>query len=645
MRAVALVHVHEHGRQALERAGVRQRAGVDRAAADELVRELERERLGIGVVAADQRVLVGRPSPPRVGRRRANAGPRRPARRAVSATPRRATVASVAGQHAALLEAQLGGDGEHRRAADRVARSRAVSSVAFDFVASTTRSTSRTASLVRRALDAETAGRSRARGPRRASRSRRRRPSAASRSASARPKLPVPPTIATFICARASSAASATRARGVRVGHQRPRDDRPHARVAVVRVGLVDRRARRSGPRSTGDVRRRRAAREPLQHRSAGPFTARPPISGLTATHGTRRASSALADRRDGQDRPDADVRVARRDQDHVGAARAPRARPAPAARRRRHRSGRPSTSSRWPRATNHSWKGNAPAGVVDDRAQPVVGRGEQRGCRARRARASRAVTAESGSPATQGLRAHEVQPEVAVAEPEPVLAAEAATRSRARSTSRRRGPSRAPRRRGRRARRGRCRGRARRGGRAPRGRRRRSRSRSARRLEHGREPAAKRAPPTPPARRATFTAPASAACVCGPARSRGAQSSACRGRRRAAAGRRGDPAARGAEAARAARAVERLEQARRRRARARSSCRRPPRRAPRASASGSRPERAQVVRLDARKVGVDDERGPVRLGERGGDRGALPAAGRPRAHRPARARGPRRRR
>ena len=97
-------------------------------------------------------------------------------------------------------------------------------------------------------------------------------------------------------------------------------------------------------------------------------------------------------------------------------------------------------------------------------------------------AAASRAVTLESGSPLLQRLRAHEVQPEIAVTEPEPRLAAELRDRRRARATSRPRGPSRVPRRSDRPARRGSSRGRARRACRAPRGRRRRFRSRSRRR-------------------------------------------------------------------------------------------------------------------------------------------------------------------
>ena len=60
VRLVAAVQVHDHRRQALERAGARERAGVERAARDELAGELERELLRGRVVAADQGVLLGR---------------------------------------------------------------------------------------------------------------------------------------------------------------------------------------------------------------------------------------------------------------------------------------------------------------------------------------------------------------------------------------------------------------------------------------------------------------------------------------------------------------------------------------------------------------------------------------------------------
>ena len=53
--------------------------------------------------------------------------------------------------------------------------------------------------------------------------------------------------------------------------------------------------------------------------RSAGPLTARPPISGLTATHGHAARRERLADRSHGEDRADRDVGVARREEDQVG--------------------------------------------------------------------------------------------------------------------------------------------------------------------------------------------------------------------------------------------------------------------------------------------------------------------------------------
>ena len=53
--------------------------------------------------------------------------------------------------------------------------------------------------------------------------------------------------------------------------------------------------------------------------RSAGPFTARPPTSGLTATHGHAPLRERRPDRLDREDRPDRDVRVARGDHDQLG--------------------------------------------------------------------------------------------------------------------------------------------------------------------------------------------------------------------------------------------------------------------------------------------------------------------------------------
>ena len=57
-----------------------------------------------------------------------------------------------------------------------------------------------------------------------------------------------------------------------------------------------------------------------------------------------------------------------------------------------------PSTSSRWPRATNHSWNGSSPAGVASHVRRRSSVAGSSAGS-SPKARAIRAVTAESGSP------------------------------------------------------------------------------------------------------------------------------------------------------------------------------------------------------------------------------------------------------
>ena len=60
VRLVALVDVHDHGRQAFQRAGGGERAAVDRAPGGDPPGELEDGRLRVRVVAADERVLLGR---------------------------------------------------------------------------------------------------------------------------------------------------------------------------------------------------------------------------------------------------------------------------------------------------------------------------------------------------------------------------------------------------------------------------------------------------------------------------------------------------------------------------------------------------------------------------------------------------------
>ena len=161
--------------------------------------------------------------------------------------------------------------------------------------------------------------------------------------------------------------------------------------------------------------------------RSAGPFTARPPISGLTATHGTRRCASASRS-----------SRTARIGQTETyGLLGASRIRSASAIASSTPGAGRAasspskrtaSTSSRCPRATNHSWNGNVPAGVSSQVRSRSSVAGSSRAATPS-AVASRAVTAESGSPDAQRLCSHEMEPEITVAEREPVLAAERADR------------------------------------------------------------------------------------------------------------------------------------------------------------------------------------------------------------------------
>ena len=144
--------------------------------------------------------------------------------------------------------------------------------------------------------------------------------------------------------------------------------------------------------------------------------------------------------------------------------------------------------------------------GCLDERAEPVVGRGEQRDSDAECRRESGGHRRERLAP-PERLRPHEVEPEVAVAEAEPVLAAELRGGLERVPGLVRASPPSLLVRAGRRAHRGRCRGRAR-----P------SRPRTSRssptlpiavipsRSVASTRPRRKRAAPTPPASTATFT-------------------------------------------------------------------------------------------------------------------------------------------
>ena len=152
--------------------------------------------------------------------------------------------------------------------------------------------------------------------------------------------------------------------------------------------------------------------------RSAGPFTARPPINGLTATHGTRRRTSAsrIAETaRIGSIDTYGLLGAMSSSSAESIASRTPGAGTADSLPSKRTRS----ASSRCPRATNHSWNGNSPAAVpIHVRNRSSVA-GSRRVVTPSDAK-MRAVTAESGSPRAQRLRAHEVQAEIAVAQAEP---------------------------------------------------------------------------------------------------------------------------------------------------------------------------------------------------------------------------------
>ena len=151
---VAAVQVDDHRGQALERARARERAGVERAPADELAGKPERELLRRGVVAADECVLVRRGRVEVARGDRVQTGDDR-ARDERPGRARRASVASGSGRTPSRRERERARDREQRRRAERVRRaSRAVSSAASAATASTARSTPATASSLTAPVDA-----------------------------------------------------------------------------------------------------------------------------------------------------------------------------------------------------------------------------------------------------------------------------------------------------------------------------------------------------------------------------------------------------------------------------------------------------------------------------------------------------------
>ena len=121
MRLVALVDVHDHGREAFQRAGGGQRAAVDRAPGGDPPGELEDGRLRVRVVAADERVLLGRRVSAEVaGGEGVQAGDDRPVDDVPD--PRGHGCRLGRRRDAVRSERQLGGDREDRGRPDRVAQ-------------------------------------------------------------------------------------------------------------------------------------------------------------------------------------------------------------------------------------------------------------------------------------------------------------------------------------------------------------------------------------------------------------------------------------------------------------------------------------------------------------------------------------------
>ena len=288
MRLVALVHVHDHGRHALERPRARERPRVDRAARRELPGELEHERFR----ARDRRRRRACPPPvpprPPDWRPRASAGRRSRARRARPGSWRRSTLPRQSASTPSFVNDSSAAT-ERTGVVPIAARSeRAVSTAPSALVVRTTRSAARTASsFVAPSTPASSPPSSVAAAPARsASRDpiTTPYPAATRRTASAMPKLPGSPD-ERDLHERASIAASSV------VWASRRAASRSVMSVSVTTRGTSPRRrgprpqrrsrARRAGPCNTlshgsGSSRRRaaassgRAGRGRRGHRSAG---------------------------------------------------------------------------------------------------------------------------------------------------------------------------------------------------------------------------------------------------------------------------------------------------------------------------------------------------------------------------------------
>ena len=261
--AVALVEVHDHRREALERASARERAGVERAAG----------RRG------SRRARARAPSRPRRRRRRTRPRPAAPRRRGVEAASEWSPASDRAvelgldslgerrrvarGQDARRREAQLGGDGEHRRRADRVAQlacgvERGLGLRREDDEVGVCARRRRSSRRLRRAPRAAAARALASREPMTTS-----CPAPTSRVGERAPNGPVPPTIATRT--RPPATTSASRRSDVAVAHERRRDDELDGRLGAARPPRRS-RARRSSPRNTVHVGGCRPARHAREH-------------------------------------------------------------------------------------------------------------------------------------------------------------------------------------------------------------------------------------------------------------------------------------------------------------------------------------------------------------------------------------------
>ena len=379
--------------------------------------ELERQLLRLRVVAADERVLVAAAPPTRFEA----ASECRPATTGASSSSwiRFAIdVASAVGftppgpKESSAQTESTGVEPIVWR------RSRAVSTAASALTASRTRSTPRTASSFGRPLRSERRRRlARALRVARADHDldarvdealRHRLPEAARPADDRDPHAAAPSTVS-------ASRRDASRSVISVCVTILPHGERPR------RVGLVDDERVDQARVAARHVRRSRAARHPREHTVCRAFdrAAADERADRDARHAAR--DERRADLLDREDRPDAHVRVGGRDHDRVG----PGQRLEHARSRARLALEANGVDLVAVAARDEPLlEREAARGRVDPGPEPVVRRRHDRGLDPERLGEPGGHRRERLAGA-QRLRAHEVEPEVAVAEPEPVLAAE----------------------------------------------------------------------------------------------------------------------------------------------------------------------------------------------------------------------------